>query len=114
MNTALRASAYEVMAAILRCVGSSGMIVVLWRIRSMVCGGKAQGSGERAANCKGSGSNLEGFGSCDPLPKLLRKDTLKERPAQADPEHLTGRPEKIRDASSDGNIRLGHVCDHGL
>jgi len=51
MNTALRASAYEVMAATLSGVGSPGMIAVLWRIRSMICGGKAQGSGERLANC---------------------------------------------------------------
>ena len=64
--------------------------------------------------CRGSGSNLESFGSCDPLPKLFREDCLKKRSAQADPEDLTRRSEKIRDAGSNGDVLSCHICDHGL
>ena len=113
MNTALRASAYEVTAATRRVVGSSGMIVVLWRIRSMICGGRTRGSAERAGDCE-SGSHLESLRSRDPLPKLFREDSLKKRPAQADPKHLAGRPEKIGDTRSDGYVLLGYVRNHGL
>lgn len=114
MNTAFRASAYDVTAATLWGVGSSGMIVALWRIRSMICGGGTRRSGERAGDGQGSGPNLKRSRSCDPPPKLLRKDGLKKRPAQADPEHLTGRPEEIRDTRRDSNVLLGHVRNHGL
>jgi len=114
MNTALRASAYEVTAAILICVGSSGIIVVLWRIRSMICDCTVRGSAEQAGDCRGRGSNLDSPGYRDPLPKLFRKDCLKERPAQADPEYLSGCPEKIRDPGGDGDILSPHVCNDGL
>jgi hypothetical protein len=90
------------------------MIVVLWRIRSIICSGRALGSAERAGDCEESGSHLESLRSCDPLPKLFREDSLKERSAQADPKHLTGRPEKIGDTRSDGYVLLGYVCNHGL
>jgi len=71
-------------------------------------------SGERVGDWGGSGSNLEGPRFCDPPPELLGKDGLEKRPAQADPEHLTGRPEKVRDTRGNSDILLGYVCNHGL
>lgn len=114
MNTALKASAYEVTAATLRGVDSSGMIVVLCRICSMICSGEARGSDGWGEDCQGGVSNLESPRSCDSFPKLSSKDCLKKRPTQADPKHLASRPEKIDNARGDGYILLGHVRNHGL
>jgi len=80
----------------------------------MICSDRTRGSVERAVDCEESKPDLGSPGPYDPLPKLFRKDCLKECPAQANPKHLAGGPEKIADTRGDGYILPGHVRNQCL